>query len=157
MGSVSTLAAAKEVAGKQEFESPGMSWADTLGNIRVLDKWRADAGLEYNIEKPARKTLTIKGEKLAPNKAPQIPRRQIKGLNQPTSLVSMGFEFHPNFAAASVLLDAFYERGGNLFDTAWVYAAGKGEMQFGDWHTSRAATPGSSPRGGRQGSSAGRR
>ncbi len=25
---------------------PGMSWADTLGNLRTLDKWRADAGLE---------------------------------------------------------------------------------------------------------------
>ena len=32
-------------AGRQEFAAPGMSWADTLGNLRVLDKWRADAGL----------------------------------------------------------------------------------------------------------------
>ena len=32
-----------------------MSWADSLGNLRVLDKWRADAGLEYGIEKAARR------------------------------------------------------------------------------------------------------
>ncbi len=34
-------------AGRQEFSTPGMGWADTLGNMRVLDKWRADAGLRY--------------------------------------------------------------------------------------------------------------
>ena len=38
-------------AGRQEFDPPGMSWADTLGNMRVLDKWRADAGLAYSFEK----------------------------------------------------------------------------------------------------------
>src|SRR5207253_27788 len=48
------------LAGRQEFAAPGMSWADTLGNLRVLDKWRADAGIEYNIEKPARNVRTIK-------------------------------------------------------------------------------------------------
>lgn len=30
-------------ANRQEFSSPGMSWADSLANARVLDKWRADA------------------------------------------------------------------------------------------------------------------
>lgn len=40
------------LAGKQEFDAPGMSWADTIGNMRVLDKWRADCGLVYNIETP---------------------------------------------------------------------------------------------------------
>ena len=39
------------LAGRQEFETPGMSWADTLGNMRVLDKWRTDAGLAYSFEK----------------------------------------------------------------------------------------------------------
>ncbi|MCR4282029.1 MAG: Gfo/Idh/MocA family oxidoreductase, partial [Bauldia sp.] len=46
-------------AGKQEFDSPGMTWADTLGNIRVLDKWRAAVGLEYGIEKAERRTVKI--------------------------------------------------------------------------------------------------
>ncbi|MEQ1771377.1 MAG: aldo/keto reductase [Devosia sp.] len=122
-------------AGKQEFAAPGMSWADSLGNLRALDKWRADAGLHYEIEKPARKTLTIRGDKLAQGN--DIPRRAIHGLSQPASLVGLGFEFFPNFAASSVTLDAFYERGGNLFDTAFVYGAGKTETQFGEWHTSR--------------------
>ena len=39
-------------AGQQEFEPPGMTWANSLGNMRVIDKWRADIGLQYDFEKP---------------------------------------------------------------------------------------------------------
>lgn len=37
--------------GKQEFVAPGMGWADSLGNLRVMDQWRAAVGLEYSVEK----------------------------------------------------------------------------------------------------------
>jgi predicted dehydrogenase len=40
-------------AGRQQFDPPGMTWADTLGNLRVLDAWRADAGLQYRFETAA--------------------------------------------------------------------------------------------------------
>lgn len=66
-----------------------------------------------------------------------VPKRQIPGLVKPASVIALGFEFFPNFASASLTLDAFYEAGGNLFDTAYVYGAGKTEAIFGDWHTSR--------------------
>ena len=39
------------LAGRQEFAWPGMGWADSLGNLRVLDEWRAAIGLEYDIER----------------------------------------------------------------------------------------------------------
>ncbi len=123
-------------AGRQELESPGMSWDDTLGNMRVLDKWRADAGLEYEIEKPARKTLTIKGKKLNAGSGP-IPKRKINGLGKDASVVALGFEDFRSFSSVSFLLDAFFERGGNLFDTAFVYGAGMTETLFGQWHKSR--------------------
>ncbi|TIV07280.1 MAG: oxidoreductase, partial [Mesorhizobium sp.] len=51
-------------AGRQEFAWPGMSWADSLGTLRVLDKWRAAVGLEYEIEKPAKRLNTISGRPL---------------------------------------------------------------------------------------------
>jgi len=38
-------------AGRVEFASPGMSWADSLGNARVLDAWRAQAGVVYPFER----------------------------------------------------------------------------------------------------------
>jgi len=31
-------------------ESPAMSWADSLGNMRTLDRWRAEIGLRYEME-----------------------------------------------------------------------------------------------------------
>ena len=119
----------------QEFAYPGMSWADTLGNLRAMDQWRASVGLEYGVESAAKRVLNIAGGKVAPGNS--VPKRQIPGVAKPASVVALGFEFFPNFASASLTLDSFYEAGGNLFDTAFVYGGGKTEAIFGDWHTSR--------------------
>ncbi|MBA8881984.1 aldo/keto reductase [Phyllobacterium myrsinacearum] len=129
-------AAAKAIREKrQEFAAPGMSWADSIGNLHVLDRWRAAIGLEYSIEKATKRTKTISGSK--PVQGKSVPKRAIPGLAKPASSVALGFEFFPNFAAGSLTLDAYYEAGGNLFDTAYIYAGGKTEEIFGDWHTSR--------------------
>ncbi|MFT4185377.1 MAG: aldo/keto reductase [Rhizobium sp.] len=122
-------------AGAKEFAYPGIGWADSIGNLRVLDQWRATIGLEYGVEKAARRTKNIAGAPVT--KGDSIPKRSIPGIAKPASIVTLGFEFFPNFAAASLTLDAFYEAGGNAFDTAFVYGAGKTESIFGDWHTSR--------------------
>ncbi len=122
-------------AGKKEFAYPGIGWADSIGNLRVLDQWRASIGLEYEVEKATHRTKNIAGATVA--KGNSIPKRSIPGISKPASLVTLGFEFFPNFAAASLTLDAFYEAGGNAFDTAYVYGGGKTESIFGDWHTSR--------------------
>ncbi|UXS34972.1 Gfo/Idh/MocA family oxidoreductase [Agrobacterium tumefaciens] len=121
--------------GKKEFDAPGMAWADSLGNLRVMDQWRASVGLEYSVEKATSRIGNIAGGKVVAGNS--VPKRQIPGLAKPASVVALGFEFFPNFASASLTLDAFYEAGGNLFDTAYVYGAGKTEAIFGDWHTSR--------------------
>jgi predicted dehydrogenase/aryl-alcohol dehydrogenase-like predicted oxidoreductase len=123
-------------AGRQEFEAPGMSWADSLGNARVLDKWRADAGLVYDIETPARRMHTISGRPLG-KRGSRIPQRTIPGLDKKASAVAMGFEDFRTFASGSIMLDAFWEAGGNLFDTGWVYAGGYTEKLLGDWMHSR--------------------
>jgi len=122
-------------AGRQEFSPPGMTWADSLGNARTLDKWRYGAGLEYEIEKPSRRKLTLAGRKLKAGKA--IPKRSLDGLAKKLSLVALGFEDFRTFSSGAILLDAFFEAGGNLFDTAFVYGQGYTEKLFGDWHKSR--------------------
>ncbi|MBL0375249.1 aldo/keto reductase [Rhizobium sp. KVB221] len=122
-------------AGKKEFASLGMDHADSLGNLRVLDKWRAAIGLEYEVERAETRTHSIAGSKVKPGN--RLPRRAIPGLSKQGSVAALGFEFFPNFAAASLTLDGFYEAGGNIFDTAYIYAGGKTEEIFGDWHTSR--------------------
>jgi len=122
-------------AGNKEFAYPGIGWADSIGNLRVLDQWRASIGLEYVVEKATHRTKNIAGATVT--RGNSIPKRSIPGISKPASLVTLGFEFFPNFAAASLTLDAFYEAGGNAFDTAYVYGGGKTESIFGDWHTSR--------------------
>lgn len=124
------------LAGKQEFPAPGMSWADSLGNARVLDKWRADVGLEYEIEKPAKRVHTLDNRKLS-NTGSAIPSRTIPGIKKQASVVALGFEDFRTFASGAILLDAFYERGGRVFDTGFIYAAGFTEKLFGDWQKSR--------------------
>jgi predicted dehydrogenase/aryl-alcohol dehydrogenase-like predicted oxidoreductase len=122
-------------AGRQEFSPPGMTWADSLGNARVLDQWRAGAGLEYEIEKPSRRTHTLADRKLAAGTT--IEKRSLPGLPKKLSVVALGFEDFRTFSSGAILLDAFFEAGGNAFDTAFVYGAGYTEKLFGDWHSSR--------------------
>jgi predicted dehydrogenase/aryl-alcohol dehydrogenase-like predicted oxidoreductase len=130
-------AAARAIrAGKQEFDAPGMSWADSLGNARVLDKWRADAGVEYSVEKHMVRVNTLDNRKLGPNSGP-IPKRSIPGLGKQASAVALGFEDFTTFPSGAILLDAFYEAGGNVFDTAFIYRAGYTEQLLGEWIASR--------------------
>ena len=124
------------LAGRQEFSAPGMSWADSLGNLRAQDQWRSSVGLEYGIEKAGRRKTTISGRPLAPN-GTAIPKGQIPGLAKPASVVALGFEDFRSFSSGSILLDAFWEKGGNLFDTGFVYGAGYTEKLLGEWLTNR--------------------
>lgn len=119
-------------AGRQEFAPPGMTWDDTLGNLRVLDRWREGAGLVYAIERPEARPRTIRNAPLGPL-GDTIPRRQIRALAKPASRLALGFEDFPDFASAAPLLDTFWERGGNVFDTAHIYGHGRTERVLGAW------------------------
>jgi predicted dehydrogenase/aryl-alcohol dehydrogenase-like predicted oxidoreductase len=123
-------------AGRQEFASPGMDWADSLGNARVLDAWRRDSGIEFSVEKPENRVNTLANRPLGPNVG-VIPKRAIPGLDKPASALALGFEDFRSFASGAILLDAFWERGGNIFDTAFVYGAGYTETLFGQWQRNR--------------------
>ncbi|AZV17927.1 MULTISPECIES: aldo/keto reductase [unclassified Mesorhizobium] len=123
-------------AGGQEFAWPGMAWAESLGTLRVLDKWRAAAGLEYAIEKAAQRTNTISGRPLRSG-GTAIAKRTIPGLSKPASVVALGFEDFRTFSSGSILLDAYFEAGGNLFDTGYVYGGGYTEKLLGEWLKNR--------------------
>ncbi|WP_457153970.1 aldo/keto reductase [Mesorhizobium sp. P5_C1] len=124
------------LAGRQEFTWPGMDWADSLGTLRVLDRWRAAAGLEYGIEKAPQRTNTISGRPLRSG-GTAIAKRTIPGLSKPASVVALGFEDFRTFSSGSILLDAFFEAGGNLFDTGYVYGGGYTEALLGEWLKNR--------------------
>ncbi|AJY45934.1 aldo/keto reductase [Martelella endophytica] len=122
-------------AGRTGFAAPGMSQAESVANMRVLDHWRDAAGLVYPFEKAAPKSVNIRGEKVVAGNG--LEKRTIPGLSKPVSGVALGFEYFETLPSASVLLDAFYEAGGNLFDTAYIYGGGLTEAIFGGWLKSR--------------------
>ncbi|MDX2006552.1 MAG: aldo/keto reductase [Meiothermus sp.] len=57
----------------------------------------------------------------------------VEGLSKPVSRLVLGVDSQDNLETAAPLFDVFLSRGGNAFDTAWVYKSGASEAVFGDW------------------------
>jgi aryl-alcohol dehydrogenase-like predicted oxidoreductase len=123
-------------AGRQEFGPPGMTWADTLGNMRALDAWRKSVGLEYDFEKPAKSRTKVDGRALSKPSKP-MRRRKIAGIDREVSVLALGGANFESYAQTAIISDAFYEAGGNVIDSAWLYGMGKCDKLFGAWMDSR--------------------
>ncbi|MCC7146187.1 MAG: aldo/keto reductase [Phycisphaeraceae bacterium] len=117
--------------------SPAMSWDDTLGNMKALDLWRQAIGLVYEDEKPEVFVRPLHGGALAAQAGHPMKYGTIPGLNKPVSRLIMGCDNQPNFSHAAVMFDDWFERGGNAFDTAWVYGGGTQERLLGQWIKAR--------------------
>ncbi len=145
---------------------PALSAADSLANLRVMDRWRQQIGLCYPQEQLASfaPDLTLTGLPLRQPEAQSNAYGEIAGLAKPVSRLVMGVDNQETHAHAFALFDDYYERGGNTFDTAWVYdfEGGHCEQIFGDWLKLRnlrdqivliskgAHTPNCTPEGMRQ-------
>ncbi len=129
--------AVAEAITEGKLESSAMSWQDSLGNARVLDAWRAEIGLEYQQEQPAthRGPLVALRHPVAAD-AP-MTRGTVKGLAQNMAHLVMGCDNQPNASHAGVMWDHYFDRGGNAFDTAFVYGNGSMEKLLGHWHQQR--------------------
>jgi aryl-alcohol dehydrogenase-like predicted oxidoreductase len=66
-----------------------------------------------------------------------IKRSRIEGLPKEPSLAALGLLEFPTFAPAAIVLDAFFEAGGNLVDTAFHYNDGLQDRLLGEWMASR--------------------
>ena len=110
--------------------SPLPTPADTLGNMRTLDRWRAAVGLRYGIEGPGGyRATTIGGEALAAGD--RIPSVAVEGLG-PVSRLALGCDNQERLADLAPIADAFWAAGGNTFDTAQIYGRSK-SVALGDW------------------------
>ena len=114
-------------------QAPEMSWADSLGNMAALDRWRAEIGLVYPQE---RKTNVPTGFGPA-RRTDSMRYGTVHGVTKPVSRLVMGVDNQPNLVHASVVFDDFAERGGNAFDTAYMYGTGRLEALLGQWLTER--------------------
>jgi predicted dehydrogenase/aryl-alcohol dehydrogenase-like predicted oxidoreductase len=109
-------------AGKKQAPAPAMSSGDSLGNSRTLDAWRESIGLIYNREKlenfPA---ATIANRQLTVQTPRRIPHGRVHGLQKSVARLVMGVDNQRTVPHARAIFDAYFEYGGNCFDTAYVY------------------------------------
>ncbi|HYO07767.1 MAG TPA: aldo/keto reductase [Tepidisphaeraceae bacterium] len=119
---------------QRQAAHPGMTWDDSLGNLRALDAWRAAIGLTYEAEKPPTyRTTTVAGSPLAVSPRANMKYGAIAGVDKKVSRLVMGCDNQTTFPHAAVMFDDFFERGGTTFDTAWIYHGGTMERLLGQW------------------------
>ncbi|MFB3894296.1 MAG: aldo/keto reductase [Phycisphaerae bacterium] len=115
---------------------PAMTWDDTLGNAKALDAWRESIGLAYEMEKPGN-VATITGEPLVVAQPTKMKYGKVPGLEKKVSRLVMGADNMLQAPRAAVMFDDFFARGGNCFDTAYIYGGGRSEQVLGAWVKSR--------------------
>lgn len=121
-------------------ESREVGWDDTLGNMRVLDLWRQAAGVVYEAETldAPEQRVPVSRRPLRPGRYAEIPQARLTGLEKPVSRVILGVDNQQTLPHLAAMADDFLERGGNAFDTAFIYGGGKQEIQLGRWMASRS-------------------
>jgi aryl-alcohol dehydrogenase-like predicted oxidoreductase len=118
-------------AGK--LESAHMSVADTLGNMAALDAWRDSAKFVYKSEAVTFSFPTISGDSLRKRADSPMRYGTIAGLSISASRLVFGCDNQVTMPHATAMFDDFFERGGNAFDTAYVYGGGRQEVLLGRW------------------------
>lgn len=117
-----------------------MSWDDTLGNMKTLDRWREEINLSYPIENIEANSPTIDHMPLSVRKGSNMPYGSVKGIDKPISKMIMGVMLNggKNYMQHnSLLFDEFFASGGNCFDTAYIYYGGNSERMLGKWIKNR--------------------
>ncbi|MGO8705099.1 MAG: aldo/keto reductase [Candidatus Brocadiia bacterium] len=118
---------------ERQAPSPAMTWEDSLGNMKSLDRWRQAVGVVYDAEKPGANRLPVHRRPLAVRKDHRMKFGRIPGIESPVSRLVMGADNQTTLPMAQVMFDDFFESGGNCFDTAWIYAGGACEKVLGQW------------------------
>lgn len=121
-------------AGKQQADSPAMSWADSIGNAEALDRWRHEIGYQVLTENHSTNRV-LPG--VMPAKAMVMPTISLPGVKLPVSKLMLGCDNRDTLADGAIVWDAWMEAGGNAFDTAHIYNAGLNEQVLGDWIRNR--------------------
>ena len=115
-------------------EATAMSWADSLGNGRVLDEWRQRIKLTYPFEQEGPTFHAPNGRaKLSATRQQDARDVRIPGVGKPLSKLVMGCDNQTTLPHAFAMFDDYFERGGNVFDTAHLYGGGIMERLLGQW------------------------
>ncbi len=121
-------------AGRKQAPAPAMSWADSLGNLALLDAWRASAGVVFDREKlDTFPKATVANRPLARSATAPMTYGSVPHLPKKVSRLVMGVDNQNTLPHAAAIFDAYHEAGGNCYDTAFIYASGLNERMLGQW------------------------
>ena len=111
-GYLYTLEADHVAAHIDARQSPAMSWADSLGNLKTLDRWRAAIGLEYPLEKPDHPVagMTVAKRPLLRRAEQRMRYGQMPGIDKHISRLVLGCDNQSNYAHAAAIFDGFLSR-----------------------------------------------
>ena len=113
---------------------PAMTWNDSLGNMKTLDRWRQAIGMVYDSEKDENLVIPVHQRPLVQSPAYPMAYGDLPGVSPEISRLIMGVDNQPDLRYASVIFDDFFEQGGNCFDTAYIY---RREHLLGKWIENR--------------------
>jgi len=114
--------------------SPAMSPADTLGNMKALDAWRADAGVIHAAELRENFIRPLWAETLSGRQSAPMQYASFPGVERPLARLVMGGMSTPT-VSGQIVLDDYFERGGNVVDTAFIYDGA--DESIGHWLRTR--------------------
>jgi predicted dehydrogenase/aryl-alcohol dehydrogenase-like predicted oxidoreductase len=116
---------------------PEVPIEDTLDNMLTLDRWRSAVGLVYDSENTSNHFPTLTGRALTKHRGAAMTYARIPGLDTDISRLVMGCDNQQTMPHASAVFDDYFSRGGNAFDTAFIYGNGRQERLLGHWIQSR--------------------
>ena len=107
---------------------------DSHGNMIALDTWRKALKVVYDEDRGERRQLPIISQN-TPRES--LPTLSIPGLDKELSRIVFGCDNQSDTNHAFAMFDHFYSKGGNVFDTAYIYNNGKSDFYLGSWMKSR--------------------
>jgi predicted dehydrogenase/aryl-alcohol dehydrogenase-like predicted oxidoreductase len=124
-------------AGLKQPPAPAMTWADSIGNMRLLDAWRSEIGVDYPGETVKSFPATTAANRPLKVRSAKMKYGTVDGLAKKVSRLVMGVDNQTTVPHAAAMFDAWFECGGNAFDTAYIYAGGLNEKMLGHWVKAR--------------------
>ena len=118
----------------QSIESLLIPHNDSHGNMIALDTWRKELKVVYDEDRGERRKLPIVSDKFTRE---EVPTLKIPGIDKELSRLVFGCDNQSDTNHAFAMFDHFYMKGGNVFDTAYIYNNGKSDFYLGSWIESR--------------------
>jgi len=122
---------------RRQGATPAMTWADSLGQARAIDAWLDAVGVSYPCKTVEAYGTPLDKRPLTVREPNKMPYAEVPGVGKKTSRMVMGTMVQQDIGHATALFDDYFARGGNAWDTAYIYGGGNAEKLLGQWVKNR--------------------